>query len=102
MMSALSGCLTILIDPEIVPSSSLDSHQDLAAGETALHKIATPGIPIHGAGMVLDRGAPHMFVVLPLGAPNENVDALADFLREQPAIGNAFPQRYETGPPEDF
>lgn len=80
--------------------ASLDGAQDVTAGTAALAKIATIGIPIFGAGMVLDRGAPHMYVVLPLGAPNEHVVALSDFLREQPGMGNAFPERYEFDPPE--
>jgi hypothetical protein len=80
--------------------ASLDSQGDVAAGTTALDRIAALGIPIFGAGMVLDRGAPHLYVVLPLGAPNEHVEQLADFLREQPGIGNAYPERFETCPPE--
>jgi hypothetical protein len=80
--------------------ASLDGRGDVAAGTAALDKITTLGMPIYGTGMVLDRGAPHIYVVLPLGAPNEHVEKLADFLREQPGLGNAYPQRFEAAPPE--
>ncbi len=77
--------------------ASLDSHGDVTAGTAALDGIASLGIPIFGAGLVLDRGAPHLYVVLPLGAPNEHVERLADYLREQPGMGNAYPERFENG-----
>ncbi len=80
--------------------ASLDGHGDVAAGIAALDGITSLGIPIFGAGMVLDRGAPHLYVVLPLGAPNEHVEELANFLREQPGMGNSYPERFENGRPE--
>jgi hypothetical protein len=71
----------------------------IAAGNAALDTITTLGIPIYGAGLVLDRGAPHMYVVLPLGSPTQLAEQIADFLREQPGIGNAYPVRFEPGSP---
>jgi hypothetical protein len=81
--------------------ASLDGRGEIAAGTAALDGIASLGIPIFGAGMVLDRGAPHLYVVLPIGAPNEHVERLANFLREQPGVGNSYPERYENGRPDD-
>jgi len=80
--------------------ASLDGRGDVAAGMAALDAIRSLAIPIYGAGMVLDRGAPHLYVVLPLGAPNAHVEDLSNFLREQPGMGNAFPERFENGRPE--
>ena len=81
--------------------ASLGIEGDIAAGTAALERIATLGIPVYGSGMVLDRGALHMYVVLPLGAPSEHVEAIAEFLRDQPGLGNAYPERFEVDPPDD-
>lgn len=75
--------------------ASLDVLADVAAGTVAIEKSAALGIPLFGAGMVLDRGAPHLYIVLPLGAPHDHVEQLARFLREQPGIGNAYAERFE-------
>ncbi|HYW31302.1 MAG TPA: hypothetical protein VE869_07305 [Gemmatimonas sp.] len=80
--------------------AGLDSSLDLAAGTAAIEKVAALGIPIYGAGMVLDRGAPHLYVVLPLGAPSEHAERLARFLREQSGLGNAYPTRFESHSPD--
>jgi len=83
--------------------AGLDGRGDVTAASTALERAHSLGIPIYGAGMVLDRGAPHMYVILPLGAPIDHVDIIADFLRDQPGLGNAYATRYEPGtePPDD-
>lgn len=80
-----------------------DSRQDIAAVTAAVDGVHALGIPVFGAGLVLDRGAPHAYVVLPLGASADTVHRLSEFLREQPGVGNAYPQRYEPGtePPDD-
>jgi len=77
--------------------ASLDFPIDLEAGAKALEAAHHIGIPIYGSGLVLDRGHPHMFVVLPIGAPEEHLFSICDFLREQTGIANAFPERYEGG-----
>jgi hypothetical protein len=80
--------------------ASVHPRGEVAAGTAALERVTALGIPIFGAGMVLDRGDPHLYVVLPLGAPNEHVEQLAEFLSQQPGIGNAYPERFENGPPD--
>jgi hypothetical protein len=76
--------------------ASLDLPVDLEAATRALEAVRGIGIPIYGSGLVLDRQHPHMFIVLPLGAPEEHLFVLADFLREQEGIANAYPERYES------
>ena len=76
--------------------ASLDMDGNVEAGETALREVTDLGIPIYGAGLVLDRGHPHLFVVLPMGAPAAHLDRIADFLRDRQGIGNAYPYRYES------
>ena len=49
------------------------------------------GVPQYGRGLVLDRGHPHLYVILPLDATEEEADALSDFLRSQPGVVNSFP-----------
>ena len=79
--------------------ASADLAADVAAITTAMERALQLRLPVHGAGLVLDRGHPHLYIVLPLGAPEEHVERLADFLREQPGIGNAFPERLESSNP---
>ena len=79
--------------------ASADRATDVAALTTAMERALQLPIPVYGAGLVLDRGHPHCFIVLPLGAPEEQAHQLADFLREQPGIGNAFPERLESSNP---
>ena len=79
--------------------ASADLPADVAALTTALERALHLPIPVYGAGLVLDRGHTHLFIVLPLSAPEEQENRLADFLREQPGIGNAYPQRLESSNP---
>jgi hypothetical protein len=77
----------------IFASLELEGHD--SAATAALERVAQLGIPIFGSGLVRDRGQPHLYVVLPIGAPGEHADAIADFLREQPGVLNAYPWRLE-------
>jgi hypothetical protein len=79
--------------------ASANASEDVGAITTAMERALQLPIPVYGAGLVLDRGHPHFFIVLPLGTPEEQVDRLAGFLREQPGIGNAFPQRLVSSNP---
>ncbi|MCC6244171.1 MAG: hypothetical protein IT353_15115 [Gemmatimonadaceae bacterium] len=79
--------------------ASADHTADVAALTTALERALQLPIPVYGAGLVLDRGHPHLYIVLPLGASEELVDELEDFLCEQPGIGNAYPKRLESSNP---
>lgn len=80
-----------------------DSMHDMTAVTAAVDSVQALGVPIFGAGLVLDRGVPHAYVVLPLGASRDAAERISEFLREQPGIANAHPQRYEPGtePPGD-
>ena len=49
------------------------------------------GVLQYGRGLVLDRGHPHLYVILPPDATEEEADALSDFLRSQPGVVNSFP-----------
>ena len=49
------------------------------------------GVPQYGRGLVLDWGHPHLYVILPLGATEEDADALADLLSRQPGVKNSYP-----------
>jgi hypothetical protein len=79
--------------------ASADMDADVHALRAALERALQLPIPVYGAGLILDRGHPHLYIVLPLGAPEDQVDLLSDFLGEQPGIGNAFPQRLESSNP---
>lgn len=79
--------------------ASADAADEIGVLATAMERALQLQIPVYGAGLVLDRGHPHCFIVLPLGAPDEHVERLAAFLREQPGIGNAFPERLESSNP---
>lgn len=81
--------------------ASANSTDDIAAAAEAMERAVQLHPPVYGAGLVLDRGHPHLFIVLPLGAPDEQAWQIADFLREQPGIGNAFPERLESARPRD-
>ena len=81
--------------------ASLDLAADVAAGTAALERVASGDIPIYGSGLVLDRGHPHLFVVLPRGAPAAHLDEIANVLRQQPGLGNAYPYRFEAGTQHD-
>lgn len=59
----------------------------------ALARVETLGVPIFGSGVVLDRGAPHLYVVLTHGASADDAEAVADFLQVQPGIANSYPVR---------
>ena len=79
--------------------ATADHAADVAALTAAMERARQLPIPVYGAGLVLDHGHPHLFIVLPLGAPDEHVHLLADFLRAQPGIGNAYPERIESSHP---
>ncbi|MCC6244168.1 MAG: hypothetical protein IT353_15100 [Gemmatimonadaceae bacterium] len=79
--------------------ASADLTADVAALTTALERALQLPIPVYGAGLVLNRGHPHLYIVLPLGAPEELVDKLGVFLREQPGLANAYPRRLESSNP---
>lgn len=78
--------------------ASMDIRGDVDAGEAALRGLESLGIAIHGCGVIRDRGHPHLFVVMPLGALEADLDRIADYLREQPGMANAYPYRVESRP----
>jgi hypothetical protein len=71
--------------------ASLEPGVPVAALEAAIERARTLGYPIYGAGAILDRGHPHLYIVLSLEASEENADELADALRDRNGIGNAYP-----------
>jgi len=70
--------------------ASLDSGPPASVGEAAIERARTLGHPIHGAGVVLDRGHPHLYIVLTLDATEDDADTIADALRGRDGIGNAY------------
>jgi hypothetical protein len=71
--------------------ASLEPKAPVQALDAAIRHARALGYPIYGAGAVLDRGHPHLYVVLPLGATEDDADAIADALRDRDGIANAFP-----------
>lgn len=71
--------------------ASLETGAPVPVGEAAIERARTLGYPIYGAGVVLDRGHPHLYIVLTLDATEEDAEAIADALRDRDGIGNAFP-----------
>jgi hypothetical protein len=71
--------------------ASLGPGAPVAALDAAIERARTLGYPIYGAGVILDRGHPHLYIVLPLGASEEDADEIADALRDRNGIGNAYP-----------
>jgi hypothetical protein len=71
--------------------ASLEPGAPVEALEAAIRRARTLGYPIYGAGAVLDRGHPHLYIVLPLEATEDDADAIADALRDRDGISNAFP-----------
>ena len=76
--------------------ASVNSESEVAEAAAALARASELQIPIFGTGLVLDRGHPPLYIVIRLGAPDEHAWRLADFLRKQPGIDNAYPQRLES------
>lgn len=66
---------------------------------SALQHVESLGVPLFGSGIVLDRGAPHLYVVLKRGASEDEVMAVAECLRSQQGIGNSYPVRSEISSP---
>ncbi len=75
--------------------ASLEGEDPEAAGVAALQHIA--GLPIYGSAVVLDRGAPHLYVVLTLDASDDDVLSVIDAISAQPGIRNCFPARERSG-----
>ena len=73
----------------VVPGEPIELATD------ALARVETLGISIFGSGVVLDRGSPHCYVVISRGVSNDDVEAVADFLRTQPGIANSYPVRWD-------
>ena len=61
--------------------------------DRAIARARTLGYPIYGAGAILDRGHPHLYIVLPLGASEDDAYEIAEALRDRDGIGNAYPVR---------
>jgi len=70
--------------------ASLEPGAPASVGEAAIDRARTLGHRIYGAGVILDRGHPHLYIVLPLGGTAQAADAIADALRFRDGIGNAF------------
>lgn len=73
--------------------ASLIADDPRSAAASALAQVDSLGIPIFGSGLVLDRGAPHVYVVLQRGASDDEVDAVVVCLQGQPGIANSYPVR---------
>ena len=71
--------------------ASLEPGAPVAALDAAIDRARTLGYPIYGAGVILDRGHPHLYIVLRLGASEEDADEIAEGLRDRNGIGNAHP-----------
>ena len=77
--------------PAVFASLSTDHAETV--GTAALKHLSTLGLPVYGSGVVLDRGSPHLYVVLTLGATEGDMRAVIDALSTQPGILNCFPER---------
>ena len=73
--------------------AGIDAEHPVPAGEAAINRARALGYPIYGAGIVLDRGAPHLYIVLTLDATEAHANAVADALRDREGIANAYPVR---------
>lgn len=71
--------------------ASLELGAPVKALDAAIERARTLGYPIYGAGAILDRGHPHLYIVLPLGASDENAEEIAEALGHRDGIANAFP-----------
>jgi len=71
--------------------ASLEPEAPVSVGEAAIERARTLGYPIYGAGVVLDRGHPHLYIVLTLDATEDDADTIADALRGRDGIANAYP-----------
>jgi hypothetical protein len=59
--------------------------------DAAIARARTLGYPIHGAGKILDRGHPHLYIVLPRGASKDDADEIAMAIGHKNGISNAYP-----------
>ena len=59
--------------------------------DAAIARARTLGYPIYGAGKILDRGHPHLYIVLPLGASEDDADEIASAIGHKDGISNAYP-----------
>lgn len=75
----------------VVVYASMHGDNPVSAGEAAIAQARTLGFEIHGAGIITDRGAPHLYIVLPLEATPDDANTIADALRDRDGIGNAYP-----------
>ena len=73
--------------------ASLIAEDPRRAAASALAQVDSLDIPIFGSGLVLDRGAPHLYVVLQREAPNDDVDAVVECLQGQSGIANSYQVR---------
>jgi hypothetical protein len=71
--------------------AALEPGAPVAALDAAIERARTLGYPIHGAGVILNRGHPHLYIILPLEASEEDADEIADALRDRNGIGIAYP-----------
>jgi hypothetical protein len=79
--------------------ASLDAPDPGATGAAALKRVEALGLPIYGSGVVLDRGSPHLYVVLARGADEDAVSSVVEYLSAQPGIINCYPIREEGDDP---
>ncbi len=82
-------------DPPRGPAvfASLATEHPDATGAAALAHVASLGLPIYGSGVVLDRGSPHLYVILMRDAAEDDVSAVVEALFTQSGILNCFPVR---------
>ena len=71
--------------------ASLDPGASVGALDAAIARARTLGHPIYGAGKVLDRGHPHLYIVLSLDATEDDADEIAFAIGHKDGISNAYP-----------
>ena len=73
--------------------AALDPGAPVESLDAAIQRARRLGHPIYGAGVILDRGHPHLYVVLPLGATEDVADEIAMAMGHRDGISNAYPVR---------
>jgi len=74
----------------VVVFASIDAGDPATTGDVAIERAKLLGFPIYGAGVILDKGHPHLYIVLTRDGTEAQADAIADALRFTEGIGNAW------------
>ena len=69
----------------------LDLGAPVEALDGAIARARKLGYPIYGAGVILDRGHPHLYIILTLEASEDDADEIAFAIGQKDGISNAYP-----------